>query len=89
MIRYLIITLIFCSSVFAEIIEIDPGIKIKIPEGKAFYVTNPLDDFKNNAISRKFTPKEIKTPSNNSSQNSLRQSQPVDISIPLVIDRIK
>jgi len=60
MIRYLLIILIFCSSVFAEIIEIDPGIKIKIPEGKAFYVTNPLDDFKNNAISRKFTSKEIK-----------------------------
>ena len=60
MIRYLIITLIFCSSVFAEIIEIDPGIKIKIPEGKAFYTTNPLDDLKNNAISRKFTSKETK-----------------------------
>ena len=60
MIRYLIIFLIFCSSVFAEIIEIDPGVKIKIPEGKAFYTTNPLDDFKNNAISRKFTSKETK-----------------------------
>ena len=60
MIRYLIIILIFCSSVFAEIIEIDPGVKIKIPEGKAFYTTNPIDDFKNNAISRKFTSKETK-----------------------------
>ena len=60
MIRYLIIFLIFCSSVFAEIIEIDPGVKIKIPEGKAFYTTNPLDDLKNNAISRKFTSKETK-----------------------------
>ena len=60
MIRYLIIILIFCSSVFAEIIEIDPGVKIKIPEGKAFYINNPLDDLKNNAISRKFTSKETK-----------------------------
>ena len=60
MIRYLIITLIFCSSVFAEIIEIDPGVKIKIPEGKAFYTTNAMDDFKQNMRSWKFTPKEIK-----------------------------
>ena len=60
MIRYLIIFLIFCSSVFAEIIEIDPGVKIKIPEGKAFYTNNPLDDLKNNAIGRKFTSKETK-----------------------------
>ena len=35
MIRYLIITLIFCSSAFAEIIEIDPGVKIKIPENSS------------------------------------------------------
>ena len=60
MIRYLIITLIFCSSVFAEIIEIAPGVKIKIPEGKAFYTNNPLDDLKNNAIGRKLTSKETK-----------------------------
>ena len=61
MIKYLlIIFLILCKSVFAEIIEIDPGVKIKIPEGKAFYTTNPIDDFKNNAISRKFTSKETK-----------------------------
>ena len=53
MIRYLIITLIFCSSVFAEIIEIDPGVIIKIPENNKFYTTNVLDDFKRNIENRK------------------------------------
>jgi hypothetical protein len=60
MIRYLIIILIFCSSVFAEIIEIDPGVKIKIPEGKTFFTSSPLEDHKNNMIFRKFTTEETK-----------------------------
>jgi hypothetical protein len=60
MIRYLIITLIFCNSVFAEIIEIDKGVKIKIPENKKFFITNISEDYKKNMISRKLTSKEIK-----------------------------
>jgi len=59
--RYLlIIILIFCNSVSAEIIEINPGVKIKIPEGKAFYTTNVLDDLIENLISRRLTSKETK-----------------------------
>ena len=61
MIRYLlIISLILCKSVFAEIIEIDKGVKLKIPENKKYYTTNPLEDIKKNMETRKFTSKEIK-----------------------------
>ena len=61
MIRYLlIISLILCKSVFAEIIEIDKGVKLKIPENKKYYTTNTLEDFKRNMETAKFTSKEIK-----------------------------
>ena len=56
MIRYLlIISLILCKSVFAEIIEIDKGVKLKIPEKNKFYTTKVLDDFKRNMENAKFT----------------------------------
>ena len=61
MIKYLlIISLILCKSVFAEIIEIDKGVKLKIPENKKYYTTNTLEDFKRNMETAKFTSKEIK-----------------------------
>ena len=60
MIRYLlIIFLIFCNSASAEIIEIEPSIKIKVPENDKFFTTNVLEDFKKNMITRKLTTKEI------------------------------
>ena len=61
MIRYLlIISLILCKSVFAEIIEIDKGVKLKIPEKSKFYTTKVVDDLKRNMENSKFTSKEIK-----------------------------
>ena len=47
------------SNLLAEIIEISPGVKIKIPTNKTFYTSNPLEDLKNNMIARKYTEKEM------------------------------
>ncbi len=57
---FLIIFIIVCSHSFAEIVEIKPGIKIKIPENKKYYTTNVSEDLKKNMNSRKFTANEIK-----------------------------
>ena len=47
------------SNLLAEIIEISPGVKIKIPTNKTFYTSDPLEDLKNNMIARKYTEKEM------------------------------
>tara|TARA_Y100000590_G_C15670682_1_gene996143 strand:- start:648 stop:1568 length:921 start_codon:yes stop_codon:yes gene_type:complete len=57
---FLIIFIIVCSHSFAEIVEIEPGIKIKIPENKKYYTTNVSEDFKRNMNTAKFTAAEIK-----------------------------
>jgi len=59
MIRCLLVFFfIFINPVIGEIIEIEKGIKIKIPEGKVFYTTNALEDLKENMRRGKFTNKE-------------------------------
>ena len=55
----ILIYLSISSNLFAEIIEISPGVKIKIPANKTFYISDPLEDLRNNMIARKLTEKEI------------------------------
>ena len=54
-----VIYIFISSNLFAEIIEISSGVKIKIPSNKTYYTSNPLEDLRNSMISRKFTEKEI------------------------------
>ena len=55
----ILIYLSISSNLLAGIIEISPGVKIKIPTNKTYYTSNPLEDMKKNMISRKLTEKEI------------------------------
>ena len=55
----ILIYIFVSTNLLAEIIEISPGVKIKIPASKTFYTSDLLVDLKNNMIARKFTDKEM------------------------------
>ena len=54
-----VVYIFISSNLFAEMIEISSGVKIKVPLNKTYYTSNPLEDMRNNMISRKLTEKEI------------------------------
>lgn len=55
----LLFVFIIFNPASGELIEIDKGLKIKIPKDKVYYTTNALEDLKSNIKQRKFTEKEI------------------------------
>ena len=61
MIRYLlIIFFIFCNITYAEIIKINSGVIINIPENRTYFTVNALEQAKKNMDSWKFTAGEKK-----------------------------
>ena len=57
--RYFLIILLFCTNIYAEIVEISENVRIKIPENKTYVKYNQLEHSLRNMGDAKFNDNEI------------------------------